>query len=284
MRNRYSPAIRDKAPLVKRRPPRSALLFIISVMMTLAATALTAARPQQTAPNKAESQDQPIRLKTDLMELRAVVTDKQGRLVTDLNKTDFEVLENGRGQVISFFSAEQIKSERAANLPGTSPATRRQVPTGNPKRTVAFFVDTLHMANASLIRVKQELLKFDSDEAKQDAARAVSQPNVRSGVNLFRRGDFISFYGKAHKAALGAQNATGLMLQGQVLQDEKVVLDDAWKPLSSFVLNKEADSVEFGGRIRAAGFKPGLYTLRVSVKDPQSKEVQTRETSFEIIP
>jgi hypothetical protein len=126
--------------------------------------------------------------------------------------------------------------------------------------------------------------RLDSDEAKAGAARAVSQPNVRNGVNIFRRGDFITYYGKAHKAALGAQNAAGLMIQGQILQDEKVVLDDAWKPLSSFVLGKEPDSVEFGGRIRSAGFSPGFYTLRISVKDPQSKEVQTRESSFEVIP
>jgi VWFA-related protein len=124
----------------------------------------------------------------------------------------------------------------------------------------------------------------DSDEAKQGEGRALLQPNVRNGVNVFHRGDSITYYGKAHKAGLGAQNAAGLMIQGQILQDEKVMLNDTWKPLSAFVLNKEADSIEFGGRIRAAGFKPGFYTLRISVKDPQSKEELTRETSFEVAP
>ena len=95
---------------------------------------------------------------------------------------------------------------------------------------------------------------------------------------------FITYYGKAYKAAFGDQNATGVMIQGQVLQDDKVLMQDVWRPLSSFVLNKEHDSIEFGGRLRAAGFRPGLYVLRVLVKEPQAKAPLQKETFFEIIP
>src|SRR5215468_9979116 len=54
------------------------------------------------------AQDQPIRVKTDLIDLRAVVTDKRGQPVTDLKKEDFELMENGKPQEVSFFSVIKI--------------------------------------------------------------------------------------------------------------------------------------------------------------------------------
>jgi hypothetical protein len=152
--------------------------------------------------------------------------------------------------------------------------------------TAAAWVEVPDLKSKKLILSSISTTRFqiDSDDSKQGADKAVSQPNVRNGVNIFRHGDFITYYGKAHKAALGEQNAAGLMIQGQILQDDRVVLQDAWRPLSSFVLNKERDSVEFGGRIPAAGFKPGFYALRILVKEPQSKQALQKETTFEIVP
>ena len=42
--------------------------------------------------------------------------------------------------------------------------------------------------------------------------------------------------------------------------------------------------MEFGGRLKAASFKPGLYTLRLLVKDAQGKAELMRETLFEVVP
>jgi hypothetical protein len=152
--------------------------------------------------------------------------------------------------------------------------------------TAAAWVEVPDLKSKKLIlsSISTSRFQFDSDDAKPGAAKAVSPANVRNGVNIFRRGDFITYYGKAHKAALGDQNAAGLMIQGQILQDDRVVLQDAWRPLPSFVLSKERDSVEFGGRIPAAGFKPGFYALRILVKEAQSKAVLTKEISFEVVP
>src|SRR5690349_13510635 len=173
MRNQGSPLIWNKTPLSKRSA-HGQLACIITVMVMLAVQAAFAAPPQQPTPGKAESQDQPIRLQTDLIELRAVVTDKQGKPVTDLNKDDFEIIEDGRKQVISFFTAEQISSAPTISPPGASPATRRQVPpAAKPKRTVALFVDALHMATASLMRVKLQLLKFVDERLGDEDLAAV---------------------------------------------------------------------------------------------------------------
>ena len=92
-----------------------------SMSFGLAAIALfischTTVAGQQEKAGKKSDQEQTVRLKTDLVELRAVVTDKKGNLIDGLRKEDFEVLERGAPQEIGFFSLERIQS-------GSTPAT-----------------------------------------------------------------------------------------------------------------------------------------------------------------
>src|SRR6185295_12643227 len=168
-------------PMHRNRSPIIGLLVLL--MLAVSAPA-TSARQKKTQ-GKPDPQDPSIRLKADLMEIRAVVTDKQGNAVTDLNKEDFEILENGRGQLISFFSSERLSVERRApDLPGASPAARRQAtPTTRPKRTVVMFVDTLHMSTSSVLGLKRDLLKFiDEQLGDEDLAAVVS---TGGGLGLF---------------------------------------------------------------------------------------------------
>ena len=53
-----------------------------------------------------------LKVQTGLMQVRAVVTDREGRIVENLKKEDFEVLENGKPQEINFFSISKIESGR----------------------------------------------------------------------------------------------------------------------------------------------------------------------------
>jgi hypothetical protein len=122
-----------------------------------------------------------------------------------------------------------------------------------------------------------------TDRADENAPDAITQPDVRNGINIFRRADTIVYRGWAYKPALG-EAGDGLMIQAQIYEDDRAVLEDTWRPLASFILNKEANAVEFGARLKAASLKPGLYTLRVRVKEPQSKTDVMKETLFEVLP
>src|SRR5260370_384194 len=51
------------------------------------------------------AQDQPIKLKTTLVQVPVVVSDGGGRYVTDLQKDDFELFEDGVRQPIDFFKS-----------------------------------------------------------------------------------------------------------------------------------------------------------------------------------
>src|SRR5215216_4311776 len=110
------------------------------------------------AQEKKSNQDQVVRLKAELFEVRAVVTDKRGRLIDNLGVEDFELLENNRPQRIEFFSKERMPQPApvpsTANRPGISESNPSRAAKA-PGRTVALFVDTLHLTQMSRMRVKQ---------------------------------------------------------------------------------------------------------------------------------
>jgi VWFA-related protein len=129
----------------------------------------------------AEQQDTPIRLRSDLVEVRAVVTDRQGKPVKNLRKEDFEIIENGKAQEITFFSAESLGDGKApvATVPQTAadkPVVKASKP---PERTIVFFVDTLHISSVSLLQVQQNLLRF-IDEKLTDTDLAAVVPSSGS--------------------------------------------------------------------------------------------------------
>ncbi len=150
--------------------------------------------------------------------------------------------------------------------------------------TAAAWVEVPNLKSKKLILGSLSTARVQSDNNGAAHNVTLIQPDIHNGINVFQRGDMITFYGKAYKAALGNEDAAGVMIQGQILQNEKIVVEDAWHPLSSVILNKEPDAVEFGSRLKAPDFKPGIYTLRILVKEPQSKIVLTKETSFEVAP
>jgi VWFA-related protein len=139
------------------------------------------------------SQDQPIRVRTDLIEIRAVVTDKKGNPIPDLKKEDFELFENNKPQELSFFSVVRIPGRNeATGISVAPPETRPKTDAGRrvetPLQTVILSVDTLHLSLQSLLRIKQELRKFiDQNLTDQDLTAIVSSAGSLGAVEQFTR-------------------------------------------------------------------------------------------------
>jgi VWFA-related protein len=151
--------------------------FFLAFLLWLSQGVISSARmePAQTKP---ATQDQQVRLKANLLELRVVVTDRQGRLIDTLTKEDFEVLENDRPQQIAFFSVERIGADAGVRVsPSRSPktGTRAAGPPSSPVRTVVLCADTLHLSAASLLHAKQALKRFvDQQITDQDLVQIVT--------------------------------------------------------------------------------------------------------------
>lgn len=82
-----------------------------STVLIFVAGALLAAQ-QAARPDSAQPQRPTFRAQIDYVEVSAIVTDKDGKLVTDLTAADFEVFEDGQRQTISVFTPVVIPVDR----------------------------------------------------------------------------------------------------------------------------------------------------------------------------
>jgi len=155
-------------------------------MLAAASTSLRVPTNAQQTPNTPAEQDDVIRVTTNLIQVRAVVTDRKGQLVDGLKQDDFEILENDRPQKVSFFSRQRVpgdnspsSAERAA---GAGDDSDESSPRAKPSRSIVIFVDTLHLSNLSLMRAKEQLKRFVNEQIGDEDMVAVVTPSGELGV------------------------------------------------------------------------------------------------------
>jgi VWFA-related protein len=115
------------------------------------------------------------KLNVNLVLVRVVVRDAQGKAVGNLKKDDFQLFDNRKAQVISTFSVEtprshvetatsesKGKSESGAGDGGTSPVVQLA------QRFVALFFDDVHLEDSQAIETKQAAIKLLSSVAATD--------------------------------------------------------------------------------------------------------------------
>jgi VWFA-related protein len=131
-------------------------------------------------------QEPPIRLKTDLVAIDAVVTDKKNRPVSDLKQDDFLVFENGKPQDISFFSVVKSMATRnpagaaTAVLPAQPPRPDSLEP--EPGRFIFLILDRYHINPDSLPRLKQCLVRFLTEDISPQDRLAIVSTSGRQAV------------------------------------------------------------------------------------------------------
>jgi Ca-activated chloride channel family protein len=127
------------------------------------------------AKNQQDGDDEVVRVSTDLVVLNVTVTDKAGKYVHKLPRTDFHVLEDGREQKISTFSVEETPFA-AAILLDTSGSMEGRV---SLARSAAIrFLDGLREDDVAAI------YRFDSEvEQLQDFTTGRDLPPLAFGMN-----------------------------------------------------------------------------------------------------
>jgi VWFA-related protein len=211
---------------------------------------------------KKAEKDWVVELKTVLVELRAVVTDRQGHLVQGLKKEDFELREKGRSQDISSFAEERVgplSISQHVNLANVTPG-EPPPPAAVPARSLLLFVDTINMAGQNLLRVKQGLKKFvDEQITDQDAVMIVTSGGME-GIparftrerNLMRHyidriatwgSGFNSYFTPALAADVRRESPDAINLAIQILGNEEGLDPDMLSPamLKQMALGKAGD-------------------------------------------
>jgi VWFA-related protein len=144
---------------------------ILAVLLLL----LNGLSTQAQKPAKTESQnrDEVVKVATNLVQVDAIVTDKQGRPVTDLRPEDFELSENGRIRQITNFSYISLTGEQSTPRETNSSRTiKRDIRTSAPpltlhaghpeevRRAIAILIDDFGLSFESFTRLRTALEKF----------------------------------------------------------------------------------------------------------------------------
>ena len=124
---------------------------------------------QGAKPSKREGEDV-VRITTNLVQDDAVVTDKNGKPVTDLKPQEIQIYEDNRPQKITHFSYITSDNADAALAKPAPPDKRRiNVPTvvlrpSDVRRTIAVVIDDLGLSSQSIYFVRRALKKFIDEE------------------------------------------------------------------------------------------------------------------------
>ena len=132
--------------------------------------------------------DAVIRINVNLVQIDAVVTDKHGKPVTDLQASEFEVLQDGRAQTITNFSfLAAHPGDGTAPAQVARPDQKRQaapppavLKIAQIRRTMALVVDDLGLSFDSISRVRLALHKFVDREMQPGDLIAV----IRTGAGM----------------------------------------------------------------------------------------------------
>jgi Ca-activated chloride channel homolog len=131
----------------------------------------------------------PTRITVEVTRVNMLFTvmDKKGRFVTNLNKEDFELMENKRPQAIQEFSAETDLPLRLGILIDTSNSIRDRF--RFEQQAATEFVHSVMTAS----RDKAMLVSFDS--SAEMVSDLVDQPNeIIKGINALRPGGGTALY------------------------------------------------------------------------------------------
>jgi VWFA-related protein len=129
-----------------------------------------------------------VRITANLVQVDVVVT-KDGKLVNDLRPEDFEILEDGKPQVITNFSyVSNVGSPGAVKIVSTAGSKDKTVPPiapakiniGEPRRTIALLVDDLGMSFEDIAQVRSQLRKYIDEQLQPNDLVAI----IRTGGEI----------------------------------------------------------------------------------------------------
>ncbi len=158
-----------------------ALLLLFCILLP----ALAQTKPAAPTPPQNPSEDDVVRITTNLVQVDAVVT-KDGKPVNNLTADDFEIYEDGRKQAITSFAY-------VSNLSNTQPVAKTRdknaevVPfaplkANDPRRTVAFVVDDLGLSAESMAQVRRQLRKFLVEQIQPNDLIAIMRTSGELGA------------------------------------------------------------------------------------------------------
>lgn len=169
---------------------KTSLLALILVFALLAP--VLGQNPSPTQDEQSKDEQDVVRITTNLIQVDAVVTDKNGKPVTDLREDDFEIQENGKKQDITNFSFVPLASAMT-EPPAPEAAVDKNGPPAPPmptvllrrdqvRRTIALVLDDLGLSAQSVPYVRRALKKFVEEQMQPGDLVAILRTSEVIGI------------------------------------------------------------------------------------------------------
>jgi VWFA-related protein len=159
----------------------SGLAVYLSLLFVL--TVCSSARAQNT-PSPPKTQDDVVRVYTELVQTDVMVFDKEGKFVNGLTKDNFELIIDGKPRPIQALEQIIAGSNEEAQLAAARGATtinlERPVPLDRG-RIVFFYIDDFHMDLAGLAAAKKMISAFIEKEMGQNDQAAIASATGQIG-------------------------------------------------------------------------------------------------------
>jgi len=162
------------------------LAALSQFLVILCAVSLLAAQEQQTAPPK-------LTVKSNVNEVLVpvVVRDGQGNAVGNLTKENFQVLDDGKQQVISGFTVIEHGTKSAEAVTGSpvapSGSSKEAPPATAAQRFVVFLFDDLNLSDSDLNLAQKAASKLlEESLPESDTVAVLSSSGTNSGLTRDR--------------------------------------------------------------------------------------------------
>lgn len=140
---------------------------LLAVVLGMCVGSVSFGQVRDSPPSPKPAQDDVVRITTNLVQVDAVITDKNGKPITDFKPEELQLYENNRPQKITHFS--YIAADTTDNPPPSKPNVGDNKMPGIPpdrlrpedvRRTIALVVDDLGLSFPSTHFVRRALKQF----------------------------------------------------------------------------------------------------------------------------
>jgi VWFA-related protein len=141
--------------------------------------------PQSQSP--APGQPPVFRAERNEVEVVVMVRDSKGQPVSNLNRNDFEIRDNGKRQIISSFAmqgVEHLTSQPMPAQPSAASASTASTPPGAQRQFVALFFDDVHTEPGDFARVQKAAEQFVQESLRPEDRVAIFKASENNDVTF----------------------------------------------------------------------------------------------------
>lgn len=222
------------------------VLIVFIVFFCLATSAiLSAQQPQHPASQPTADSSNVLRTATRLVQVNVIANDKHGNPITGLAEKDFSILDSGKPQKISIFSAETNvpSGTLRVTLPPGAYTNRPEEQTGVPASVTVILLDALNTEAADQRFARDQVIRVLREIQPQEY---VALYWLGNGLNILH--DFTTDASVLRKVLAGYENKSSGQLDNSELADPSLNTPNPSTPAGQFS-ERQAFRLAFDQRV-----------------------------------